>query len=108
MAIARALVLKPKILLMDEPFGALDAQTRREMQDLLADLVKETGSTVIFVTHDVDEALILGDRILVLSTRPAKIALDIELPDPKPRDKLWLRTTRVERMEVDILEVLRG
>ena len=107
-AIARALVLKPRILLMDEPFGALDAQTRREMQDLLADLVKETGSTVIFVTHDVDEALVLGDRILVLSTRPAKIALDLRLPDAKPRDKLWLRTTRVEKMELDILEVLRG
>ena len=62
----------------------------------------------MFVTHDVDEALILGDRVLVMSTRPATMALDLTLPDPKPRDKLWLRSTRVEKMEVEILDVLRG
>jgi len=107
-AIARALVLQPKILLMDEPFGALDAQTRREMQDLLIDLIAEIGSTVVFITHDVDEALIMGDRIIVLSSPPAQLALDLLLPDPRPRDKLWMRSTRIEKMELDIMEVLRG
>ncbi len=105
-ALARALALKPRILLMDEPFGALDAQTRSEMQLLLIKLWEEQQCLVVFVTHDVEEALVLGDRILVLSTRPAALALDLELPDHRPRDELWLRSTRVLNMEKDIRAVL--
>ena len=108
-AIARALALKPRILLMDEPFGALDAQTRREMQKLLIELWKETKCHIVFVTHDVEEALVLGDRIVVLSTnRPSDIALDFNLPDPKPRDDLWLRSTRIGKLERAVYAVLGG
>ena len=72
-AIARTLANQPEILLMDEPFGALDAQTRIIMQELLADISRKTGSTIIFITHDIDEAIILGSRILVMSRRPGTI-----------------------------------
>lgn len=107
-ALARALVLKPKILLMDEPFGALDPQTRREMQDLLVRLQDEVGATVVFVTHDVEEALVLGDRILVLSTQPANVEKDIDIPDNKhERDTAWLRSPRVHHLEEMILKVLQ-
>ncbi|QAA21338.1 ABC transporter ATP-binding protein [Sporolactobacillus terrae] len=84
-AIARALVIKPPLLLMDEPFGALDAQTRRDMQDLLVSIFKETRSSVLFVTHDVDEAVYLSDRVYVMSANPGRIAkqIDIHLSDEK-------------------------
>ena len=78
-ALARALVLRPRILLMDEPFGALDAQTREEMQKLLIALHKTWPCLIVFVTHDVTEALMLGDRVIVLSTQPATIADDFEI-----------------------------
>ncbi len=75
-AIARTLANSPEVLLMDEPFGALDAQTRIVMQELLADVARTTESTVLFITHDIDEAILLGSRIIVMSNRPGKI-LDI-------------------------------
>jgi NitT/TauT family transport system ATP-binding protein len=84
--IARALINRPHILLMDEPFGALDAQTRRMMQSLLLDVWARMRTTVMFVTHDIDEALFLADRILVLSRRPARIVADIVVPLARPRD----------------------
>jgi NitT/TauT family transport system ATP-binding protein len=84
--IARALINRPHILLMDEPFGALDAQTRRMMQSLLLDVWTRMRTTVLFVTHDIDEALFLADRILVLSRRPARIVADIAVPLARPRD----------------------
>jgi NitT/TauT family transport system ATP-binding protein len=84
--IARVLINRPRILLMDEPFGALDAQTRRKMQALLLDIWSRVQTTVVFVTHDIDEALFLGDRILMLSQRPARIVADIRVPLPRPRD----------------------
>lgn len=84
--IARALINRPRILLMDEPFGALDAQTRRMMQSLLLDVWARMRTTVMFVTHDIDEALFLADRILVLSRRPARIVADIVVPLSRPRD----------------------
>jgi len=79
-AIARALTAKPKVLLMDEPFGALDAQTREEMQELLLLLSRHERITTLFVTHDVEEAIYLSTRILVFSGRPGRILREIQVP----------------------------
>ena len=85
--IARALVMRPRVLLMDEPFGALDAQTRIQMQKLLLELVRKYRITTVFVTHDVDESLFLGDRIYVMTARPGQIGEQIDVPwSMKPRD----------------------
>ncbi len=74
--IARVLVMNPRALLMDEPFGALDAQTRLSMQQLLLDVWQTLNTTVLFVTHDIDEAILLSDRICVMSARPGRIIRD--------------------------------
>jgi NitT/TauT family transport system ATP-binding protein len=79
-AIARALAGRPDVLLMDEPFGALDAQTREEMQQLLLHLSGQQRTTTLFVTHDVDEALLLSDRVLVFSRRPGRVLLELAVP----------------------------
>jgi NitT/TauT family transport system ATP-binding protein len=84
-AIARALVNQPRILLMDEPFGALDAQTRTKMQMHLLDIWRNVDITVIFITHDLDEAIFLADRILVLKAHPGEVQELIEVPVPRPR-----------------------
>jgi NitT/TauT family transport system ATP-binding protein len=84
-AIARALVNRPSVLLMDEPFGALDAQTRSMMQETLLRIWADIGATVIFVTHDIDEAIFLGDRILVMSASPGRVLLDIAVTIGRPR-----------------------
>ncbi|MFT4975741.1 MAG: ABC-type nitrate/sulfonate/bicarbonate transport system ATPase subunit [Myxococcota bacterium] len=105
-ALARALVLQPKVLLMDEPFGALDAQTREEMQLLLVELFNLQPCIVIFVTHDVTEALLLGDRVVVLSTRPAKVALNFEISEPRPRSSLWQRSTAAQKLQEQVLQQL--
>lgn len=107
-ALARALVLRPRILLMDEPFGALDAQTREEMQRLLGELIEQQPCLVVFVTHDVTEALLLGDRVVTLSTKPATIADDFTINEPRPRSADWLRTTAAVRMEERILAQLHS
>jgi NitT/TauT family transport system ATP-binding protein len=83
--IARALANNPRVLLMDEPFGALDAQTRSMMQHVLLDVWAEVGVTVLFVTHDIDEAVTLGDRILIMSASPGRIIDDITVPIARPR-----------------------
>jgi NitT/TauT family transport system ATP-binding protein len=84
-AIARALVARPDVLLMDEPFGALDSQTREEMQELLLHVNAQHRTTTLFVTHDIDEALLLSDRVIVLSPRPGRIIAELAVPFPRDR-----------------------
>jgi len=85
-AIARTLALRPSVILMDEPFGALDAQTRSEMQLLLLQIWEETACTILFVTHDVEEAVYLADRIFIMSSHPGTIVEDVQVPFDRPRD----------------------
>ena len=84
-AIARALANQPRVLLMDEPFGALDAQTRAQMQWHLTQIWMNVDVTIVFITHDLDEAILLADRILVLAPNPGRIAEVINVPLPQPR-----------------------
>jgi ABC-type nitrate/sulfonate/bicarbonate transport system ATPase subunit len=102
-ALARALVLRPRILLMDEPFGALDAQTREEMQNLLVKLHQTNPCLIMFVTHDVSEALLLGDRVIVLSTMPATISDDFAILQPRPRSHQWLRSPEAVALQERVL-----
>jgi nitrate/nitrite transport system ATP-binding protein len=89
--IARALAMEPGVLLMDEPFGALDALTRAHLQDELIRIVGDTGSTVVMVTHDVDEAVLLSDRIVMMTNGPAATVGDVLRVDlPRPRNRLAL------------------
>jgi NitT/TauT family transport system ATP-binding protein len=85
-AIVRALATQPRILLMDEPFGALDAQTRARMQVHLLEIWRKIDITIIFITHDLDEAIFLADRVLVLSAHPGEVQELIEVPVPRPRN----------------------
>jgi NitT/TauT family transport system ATP-binding protein len=87
-AIARALAYQPRVLLMDEPFASLDAQTREELEDLVLNLRDRFDITTIFVTHDITESVYLADRILVLSKSPATLAEVVKVPIPSPRDQI--------------------
>lgn len=110
-AIARALVNRPKLLLMDEPFGALDAQTREELQEMLRLLHAYERMTVLFVTHDIDEALFLSTRILVFSSRPGQIIRDLAVPFGSDRSlelKVSPEFLRLKRELFDLLHQDRG
>jgi NitT/TauT family transport system ATP-binding protein len=87
-AIARALMKGPEYLLMDEPFGALDAQTRTQLEDALLDLWTQTPRTIVFVTHDIDEAIYLSDRVIVMGGQPGRIVEDFEIDLPRPRRQI--------------------
>jgi NitT/TauT family transport system ATP-binding protein len=84
-ALARVLIMKPQVLLMDEPFASLDYHTRRQMQELLVYLWRELGHTIIFVTHDIDEAIMLADKIVVMDTSPGRIRRELAVPLARPR-----------------------
>ena len=102
-AIARALANDPDVLLMDEPFGALDAQTRNRLQKELLSLWKETKQTIIFVTHSVDEAVYLADRIIVLTRRPGTIREIISIPWDRPRDRTNAEFAEVRRRVLEMI-----
>lgn len=89
--LARAWASRPSALLMDEPFGALDALTKSDLEDELLRLVAATGTTVVFVTHDIDEAVYLSDRVLVLDGVPAQVAADVRVDCPRPRNQIGTR-----------------
>ena len=85
-AVARALAMRPKVLLMDEPFAALDVQTRAKMQDFLLEVWRTSGASVLFVTHHIDEAVALADRVVVFTSRPGRIKAVVPIELPRPRD----------------------
>jgi NitT/TauT family transport system ATP-binding protein len=95
-AIARTLILQPRIILMDEPFGALDPQTRMHMQDLLIKLWRQVEATVFFVTHSIEEAVFLGDRVYIMSSGPGRIVKELEI---EPADRPALEMARVPRFQ---------
>jgi NitT/TauT family transport system ATP-binding protein len=93
-AIARALAYQPKVLLMDEPFASVDAQTRAELEDLVLRVRREFNVTVLLVTHDIDEAVYMGDRVVVLSSRPSRVKRILDIDLPRPRDQLTTKSMR--------------
>ena len=105
-AIARTLINKPKLLLMDEPFGALDPQTRWGMQGLILDVLRKQDNTVLFVTHDIAEAVFLADTIFVLSHRPARVLERIEVPYFESRDQSIRNSSEFKRLEAHVLDLL--
>jgi NitT/TauT family transport system ATP-binding protein len=106
-AIARTLALRPGVILMDEPFGALDAQTRADMQELLLRVWSETAATILFVTHDVDEAIYLADHIFVLCARPGTIIEDVPVPFGRPRDPSVKNRSEFHELQQHVLASLR-
>ena len=104
-AVARALALDPAILLMDEPFGALDAQTRNMLQKELLDIQDATKKTIIFITHSVDEAVFLSDRIIVLTPRPGRICRTFDLDLPRPRDRTSVEFANIRREVLDLINL---
>ncbi len=99
--LARALAMRPSLLLLDEPFGALDAMTRSTLQDELQRVHQLTGATVVFVSHDLDEAVYLSDRVVILEGSPASISREVTIHLARPRDQLWTRE------QPDFLELRR-
>jgi len=106
-AIARAMALEPDVLLMDEPFAALDAQNRVILQAELVRIWEQTGKTVLYVTHSIEEALLLGDRCVVMTAQPGRIKQIIDVPFPHPRDLIALSAAAdFGRLKIDIWKVL--
>ncbi|MGD0226990.1 MAG: ABC transporter ATP-binding protein [Terriglobia bacterium] len=104
LALARSMIVKPKLLLLDEPFGALDEHTRENMQQLLLEVVSTSGCTVLFVTHDIREVILLGDRVILLSSRPGRVLREVVSPLSKPRRRDHLRTPEFTSLYETILD----
>ena len=102
-AVARALALDPVLLLMDEPFGALDAQTRNMLQQELLEIWEKTKKTIVFITHSVDEAVFLSDRIIVLTPRPGRVCQIFPIELPRPRDRTGVDFAHVRRQVLDLI-----
>jgi NitT/TauT family transport system ATP-binding protein len=107
-AIARAIAYEPSVLLMDEPFAAVDAQTRADLEDLVRTLWRRLGVTVLFVTHDIDESVYLGERVLVLSNRPTVVLEDVRIDLPDERDQLATRSSaRFAELRSHVYELIQ-
>jgi len=102
-AVARALALEPVLLLMDEPFGALDAQTRNMLQKELLEIWEKTRKTIVFITHSVDEAVFLADRIIVLTPRPGRVCQIFPIDLKRPRDRTSVEFAQVRRQVLDLI-----
>lgn len=105
-AIARVLANKPVMLLMDEPFGALDAQTRLLLQELLLDVWRQESSTILFITHDIDEAILLADNVYIMSRRPGRIKAKVPVDIARPRDHKASLTPEFSRVKSRIMDLL--
>jgi len=106
-ALARVLAYRPKLLLMDEPFGALDAQTRALMGELLLRVWEDAAKTVLFVTHDIEEALFLADRVFVMTARPGRIREEIQVPLPRPRTVEMLTSETFVALKRRVMQLIR-
>lgn len=107
-AIARALSYRPRMLLMDEPFAALDALTRHHMQELLTGIWEKDRLTVLFITHDVEEAVYLADRVLVMTNRPGRIKCEVPIDLPRPRTYDQVATPEFQRLHRTVLDAIRS
>jgi NitT/TauT family transport system ATP-binding protein len=106
-AIARALACEPEVLLLDEPFGALDVQTKEDMQLFIRRVWRDTGTTVLMVTHDVEEAVFLGQRVVVLASDPGRIAADLPVPLPEERDLTVKREADFLALRAEVEDLVR-
>lgn len=107
-AIARAIAYRPEVLVMDEPFASVDAQTRFDLEDLCLKIRDEFGMTIVVVTHDIDEAVYLSDRVVVLGERPARVTRIVDIGLPTPRDQISTRSThRFVELRTEIFEMIR-
>ena len=106
--LARALAMRPDVLLMDEPFGALDAMTKSALQDELLEIQRQTNTTIVFITHDIEEAVYLSSRVIVLSGSPGRLVLEREVDLPRPRDQVTTKENPVYlRLRHDIYDAVR-
>jgi NitT/TauT family transport system ATP-binding protein len=102
-AVARALAMRPNVLLMDEPFAALDVQTRTKMQDFLLDVWRDSGASVLFVTHHIEEAIALADRVVIFTARPGRIKTIVRIDIPRPRDPFSPASEALRRQLTEVL-----
>lgn len=107
-AIARTLIVNPEIILMDEPFGSIDAQTRARMQEFLTGVYEQTHKTIVFVTHDIEEALFMSDKVYVMTKRPTTIKAEYQVPFDRPRKHELKHSEEFFKLKVKIAESLEG